>query len=167
MIQAKTMTFKYNPHEDRIEFILNYDNFEQRIDLMMTRKLLLKFFDLCEDIFIKYKYKNIQVTVQKDGKTVKQEVKQINIKPTATLKPHEKMVDNASINLAKKVSLLMNKVEFKYEASKNSLNLAFFVNNKMEATLSISMIQFEQIIGALIRVVPFVEWGISPNILEV
>ena len=165
MIVAKTITFKYNPLEDRIEVILNYNNFESRLDLMMSRKLLLRFLALSENIFIKHGYQTNSVNINSTNEA--KNVKKLDVKPTKNLRKHETKVDVASMALAKKQSLLLNKVEFMYIAKNKLLIINFFVGNELIGKTTLSISQFEQIIGALMRVIPFVDWGISPNILDI
>jgi hypothetical protein len=164
LIKAQAITFRYNPIEDRIEFILNYEDFENRVDLLVTRKLLLKFFDYCEEVFIKYGHELNGSKGKQD--TDFSEVKP-DIKPTKSLRKHEKLVDKSSINLTKKDAVLLHQTKFIYNKGKKLLSIDFIANEKVVANTVLSIKQFEQILGALMRVVPFIEWGISPNILDI
>ncbi len=168
MITSKTLTFSYNPREDRIMVIINYESIEKRIDFFLTRKLLLQLLEHFDLILInncnsgelfKKLYKEQQPLEKlqtKEEKANKQDKNKKN--------DWESKVDSASLSFTRKEPILLDAVNFK--TKNNILVLEYISNGKKLAKSEMTMELFQRTLSSMMRVIPFISWGISPNILD-
>ena len=182
MIKIQTFTFSYSPREDRISFIANYADAANRIDFLVTRKKLLDLLNGFDEILINHcnngelfkKYYQAQEplkvqtkTVQKKVKTKtgKEEVKKVQVQETKNEQKWEHSVNTKELSLTK-IAEPMLLDTLSYSIQNNTLHFKFFHKNELKAVASMSKDSFQQTISSLMRVIPFVAWGVSPHILD-
>jgi hypothetical protein len=148
MIQAQTFTFKYNMREDRIIMTLNYASAAARLDLMLTRAMILKLIPVIEQIYL-----SAPVNTSKE-------------KTAVLTQKNEKKTDSDLLELIPHQYLLLEKIDFKSFENKAHIALLFYVNNKVVAQALLNPENFKQVMDVLIQSIPHHAWGIAANILE-
>jgi len=171
VLKVENLTFSYNQREDRILFIINHMNIEQRIDFFVTRRLFIKLLNAFDDILIKYcnngeEFKNLyhnqkELVVSKVF-TKKEKTKKEEKKDTYW----EKSVNTKDLNFTRtKEPIILDSLSYSI-SSNNIITLKFISENKIYAMSTMDSIMFQRTLSSMMRVVPFVAWGISPNILD-
>ena len=164
MIQVKNLTFTYSAREDRIILTLNHDEPQNRIDFLVTRKKLLDLLNGFDHILIhhcdngsyfKELYHAQEPLMVQNEKSSKQ----------TSQKKWEKAVNTNELNLTKiKEPFLLDTLSFVLKGG--VFYFKFFHLNELKAVASMSSMEFQQTLSSLMRVIPFVDWGISPHILD-
>ena len=150
VIPAQTFTAQYDPLEDRIRLVLNYADPSRRIDFMITRAMLLKLFPVLEQIL-------------PEGVEP--------LRPERETEPPSGGVtrtDGPTLELTRSSSLLLSKLDFKVIGGGNRIVLRFY-GNSAEAPAAEANLNREGLAtttALLLGTVPFMEWGIAPNILS-
>jgi heme oxygenase len=164
MIQITNLTFSYNQREDRIIFTINHNNYNERIDFYVTRKKIIELlngFDL------------ILINICENGKlfkTLYQEQTPLKHEPQKTLQDEkqpkwEKAISDAELNLTKaKIPILLDALSYSF--NNNKLIFKFISQNIPYAISTMDCELFQKTLSSLMRVIPFVSWGISRNILD-
>jgi hypothetical protein len=181
MIKIKDLTFSYNPREDRIIFIANHSNVHERVDLLVTRKKLIDLLNGFDEILINHcnngelfkQYYNIQQPLKVETKVVKKtvenkgtkEVKNVKVQETKNQQKWEKSVTPNELQLTKiNEPVLLDALSYKLTG--NNFEFKFVSQNQIKAVALMSKESFQQTLSSLMRVIPFVSWGISPHILD-
>jgi hypothetical protein len=176
IIDINSFTFSYDSREDRLLFIVNYENIEQRIDFFVTRKMLFQLLDAFDNILINHcdngkifkeiyhnqevlKTENIIKNKKNENKKQKQETPKTPAK-------WEKSINTKDLNFTKiKEPIILDALSFNISKDKK-LNFRFISNDKIYASSTMDTIVFQRTISSLMRVIPFMSWGISPNVLD-
>jgi len=170
---ATNLTFSYDKREDRMFFIVNHSDINNRIDFFVTRRMIIKILDAFDLILIndcdngkvfKDLYKNQEVL--KTEAIIKKEIK----KPEKQLLKKEevkweKSINTNDLNFTKtKESLILDSLS--YTISGDNIIFKFITKNKTLAISNMNKVTFQRTVSSIMRVVPFLEWGISPHILD-
>lgn len=163
MIQITNLTFSYNSREDRLIFTINHNNYHERIDFFVTRKMII---DLLHG------FDNILINLCDNGKLFKQLYKEQEPLKTETKKEMpkeekwEKPISDGELNLTKaKDPILLDALS--YTTQNNNLITFKFISNGVPYAFSTMNCElFQKTLSSLMRVIPFVAWGISRNILD-
>jgi hypothetical protein len=163
MININSLTFSYNKREDRIYIVINHEEFDQRIDFAITRSKMIELLSGFDEILInncnngeifKHIYKE-----QEDIKVVKSSEKQ------ASKNTWEKNVTKANANFTKiKKAIILDSLS--YTITNHNINLKFITLNEQVASSTMDLDMFQKTLSSMMRVIPFVAWGISPHILD-
>jgi hypothetical protein len=188
VVLAKTFTFQYDGREDRIKMTINYASPEHRMDFFITRSFLLRLFPVIEEIFIKYAdsgkvFKSLQQeNIERERekmieKSIKEEEAAASLSEAdETSEPSkeelptpnhdwESHTDKATLALTETDRpLLIDKVDFKFR--NKTMIVLITADGRPRAQANLSMDSFQQILSIMMRIVPFISWGISPNILD-
>ena len=171
ILKVENLTFSYNQREDRILFIINHSNANQRIDFFVTRRMMLQLLEAFDNILINYcdngkvfkdLYNNQEELVSskilsKDEK--KEDKKEQNIH-------WEKSVNTKDLDFTKtKDPIILDSLSYSVSSSKN-ITLKFISSNKTYAISVMDFTMFQKTLSSMMRVIPFVSWGISPHILD-
>jgi len=150
MINAQTFTFKYDMREDRMIMTLNYASNTSRIDLMITRAMILKLIPVIEQIYLteapKIKIPQKQ-KVQASGK--------------------EDLTDNDILEVMEKKRYLLEKIDFRSLKNSSNIALIFYAKNNVVAQAVLNPVGFKQIMDIMIGSIPHHSWGIAANILHI
>lgn len=165
MIIIKNLTFSYNPREDRLIFTINHNNLSDRLDFFVTRKKIIEFlhgFDLilinnCDNGKL---FKELYKTQQP---LPKEETKQESRKENNA--EWERSIDSGELAFTQiKAPLLLDAIS--YTNNQNIFIFQFISNGTSYAQSTMDCILFQKTLSSLMRIVPFVAWGISPHILD-
>ena len=212
MIQINNLTFSYNPREDRIFFYINHNDFNNRIDFIVTRKKLIELLNGFDEILInfcdngkifKQLYKEqeplkLEVVEKKEIKKIDDDIidkiesketkKEKEAKETSILSKNEsetknkvsekkqsekkpvkitweKNISTSDLNFTKnKEPLILDAIS--YARKNNNITFKYISAGKQLATSTMSIEMFQKTLSSMMRVIPFVAWGISPHILD-
>jgi len=150
VITAKTFTAQYDGREDRIRWTINYNDPYQRIDYMISRAMLLRLFPVLEQI-------------------LPEGARAIRPERNAPLRNGLAPTDSAALERTRDPEApLLERVDFTHHPKAATYTVRFYAaperHADTEATLNLD--DLAKVTGILLGAVPFVAWGIAPNILE-
>ena len=150
VIPAQTFTAQYDPLEDRIRLIVNYADPSRRIDFMITRAMLLKLFPVLEQIL-------------PEGVEPLRPERKSDTPPGGVTR-----TDGPTLELTRNSSLLLSKLDFKLLDGGKRIVLHFYgdATASPAAEAAIDRGGLAKTVAIVLGVVPFMEWGIAPNILS-
>jgi hypothetical protein len=169
MIQINTLTFSYNKREDRIFFFINHSDFRNRIDFIVTRLKLIELLNGFDDILINYcdggkLFKDLYKTQEplNQEKTISSdEDKDKNNNKNRW----EKKVTNTDLKFTQnKEPLILDAIS--YNIKDKNIVFKYISSKKVYAISHIDFDMFQKTLSSMMRVIPFVSWGISPHILD-
>jgi len=156
MIEAKTFTFQYDGREDRLKMLINYASPTDRLELFITRAFLLRLIPVIEELFIKKRVEHKQPAAPNPGASSK------------PLSKNETATDRATLKLLETPSaLLLDKLDFNLHENPSVISLTFYSNGESVARSQMPMKAFSQIVKVMMSAVPHIQWGVSPQILDV
>ncbi|MEA1891819.1 MAG: hypothetical protein U9N33_03810 [Campylobacterota bacterium] len=154
-ITALSFTPKYDELEDRIRLSINYDDIQNRVDLMITRGFVLKLFPILDEYMLKFY--NIDLTTSNDidmNAPAKEKVKNNN----AT-----SLTDGANLELYHQEDELLIEVNFSYTKA-TRLSIIKFRSKSSEVTAQLNATSMKQVFTMIKSSIPFFSWGISHNL---
>jgi len=152
-ITALSFTPKYDELEDRIRISINYDDFNNRVDFMMSRSFVLKLFPILDDYMLKF-YEtdlNIVQTPQVDQKEMIKQDKSTSL------------TDGSNLELYKQEDELLVEVKFSF-IKKTKNTIVMFESKSTQATAQLNAASLKQIFAIIKQSIPFFSWGISHNL---
>ncbi|MDB2562121.1 hypothetical protein N9X61_00805 [Sulfurimonas sp.] len=152
-ITALSFTPKYDELEDRIRISINYDDFNNRVDFMMTRSFVLKLFPILDDYMSKFYSLDIEVEPAAP-KNQKEMIKQD--KSTS-------LTDGSNLELYKQEDELLREVKFSF-VKETKISIIMFESNVTQATAHLDANSLKQIFTIIKSTIPFFSWGISHNL---
>jgi len=163
MIQITNLTFSYNSREDRLIFTINHNNYHERLDFFVTRKMII---DLLHG------FDNILINLCDNGKLFKQLYKEQEplkpevVKEETSDQKWEKPISDNELSLTQiKAPIILDALS--YTTQNNNLMIFKFISNgEAYAVSTMNCELFQKTLSSLMRVIPFVAWGISRNILD-
>lgn len=165
-LTAKTFTPVYDELEDRIRLTINYQDFDQRVDFVITRALIINLIPAVNGYISKY-YKdhlfdnepltdsipNIKTQNKKSAKKDNKNSKQLNI------------TDSTDIDLLRTEDIVLYKVDLTY--NQNSKNTTMVLSSKEIITKSImDYSSLNHIINTLKNSIPGLRWGLSKSFIH-
>ena len=169
IIDVNNITFSYNQKEDRLIFTINHSKIDERIDFFVTRRMLIQLLEAFDNILINYcdngklfkeLYNNQKkLTIKKNDDTnIKNKKKPNDIE-------WEKSIATNDLDFTKvKEAILLDSLS--YKIINNNIKFKYISNNKILAISNLDINMYQKTLSSLMRVIPFVSWGISPNILD-
>jgi hypothetical protein len=143
-ITAKTFTPIYDSIEDRLRLVINYQDIQNRVDLMITRSFILDLIPSAEEFIAKY-YGELDVEVNT----------QSEIKERSTSK-----TDNINLELLRTSEELLLEVNFSYDPDSKHTVLTLSSKNIVAKT-ELDSFMLQQIIQVIKSAIPYIKWGIS------
>ncbi len=143
-ITAKTFTPIYDSIEDRLRLVINYQDIQNRVDLMITRSFILDLIPSAEEFIAKY-YGELDVEVNT----------QSEIKERSTSK-----TDNVNLELLRTNEELLQEVNFSYDPNSKHTILTLSSKNIVAKT-ELDSFMLQQIIQVIKSSIPYIKWGIS------
>jgi len=165
MIQIKTLTFSYNKREDRIYFLVNHSDFNNRIDFIVTRLKLIELLNGFDDILINHcDNGKLFKELYKTQEPLSVEKKDESSKSTNTNR-WEKSVSSDDLKFTQnKAPIILDAIS--YNIKDNQMIFKYISSKKVYAISHIDCEMFQKTLSSMMRVIPFVSWGISPHILD-
>lgn len=145
-IQATTFTPIYDETEDRIRLVINYQDIQNRVDLMITRSFLLNLLPAAEEFVYKH-YPTLSTQPQ-------------NSKETHNVQESKTATDGVNLELLKTEEELLTEVNFTLDANTNNTLVTFTSKNTTSSVLLTAEL-FEQTFNTIKSAIPFIKWGIS------
>ena len=169
IINVNNITFSYNQKEDRLIFTINHSKIDERIDFFVTRRMLIQLLEAFDNILINYcdngklfkeLYNNQEkLTVKKtDDTNIENKKKPNNIEWEKSMAVNE--LDFTKI----KEAVLLDSLS--YKIINNNIEFKYISNNKVLAISNLDTNMYQRTLSSMMRVIPFVSWGISHNILD-
>lgn len=155
-VNALSFTPKYDELEDRIRISINYDDFENRVDFMMTRSFILKLFPVFDDFLFKF-YDSDTISLDASLAPV-EKVKKMIKEDKAT-----SVTDGSNLELYKQEDELLVEVKLSY-IKDTKMSLIQFESKISEATAQLDQNSLQQIFTVIKSTIPFFSWGISQNL---
>lgn len=160
MILIKSLTAQYDSMEDRIRVYLNYQDIEQRLDLMITRSMVVKFL-FHMDEFVQ-NYLSVPEVTQKNSSTQTTSKRSSNKAkdiPVSTKNMSKTKKEDIELYRGKE-DLLVN-IQAKYDKQRALSTLLFSTKESMQAKLVADDTQLRQVLWSIKRAVPTYEWGVN------
>jgi hypothetical protein len=146
VIQAKSFTPYYSAYEDRIRVVINYTDYDSRIDLWLTRAFLLKLFPTVEEVMLRYRAHISSPTIAQAHSSG----------PNAVSSP----TDTGSLTLMEQEGVLIESVDITYKSEIEKYELCFKTKSVHAVTL-LDAKTLQLLMESLIKAAPTLEWGIS------
>ncbi len=164
MIQITNLTFSYNSQEDRLIFTINHNNYNERIDFFVTRKMIIDLLHGFDNILINLcDNGKLFKQLYKDQEPLKSETKQEQPKEQKWEKP----ISDGELNLTKaKEPVLLDALSYTTHPNTNLMTFKFISNGEPLAVSTMNCELFQKTLSSLMRIIPFVAWGISRHILD-
>lgn len=146
MIEIQTFTCRYDDVEDRIKLIINYEEYEKRVDFMITRSFIIKLLPSIEEFHYKHYNEHIpQLSKPQEKKTTNQ--------------IHTK-TDNSTLELMKKEPVLLTKIDISYIQEHKSTLLVLTSNSGDAARAVLNKELLDGFLKTLNNAIPKSSWGI-------
>jgi hypothetical protein len=143
-ITAKTFTPIYDSVEDRLRLVINYQDIQNRVDLMITRNFILDLIPSAEEFMAKHydigNFEQETIAETKEGATSK--------------------TDNVNLELLKTDEELLREVNFSYDPNSKHTTLRLSSKN-ITAITQVDGFMMGQIIQVIKSAIPYIKWGIS------
>lgn len=155
-IQIQTITPLYDRWEDRIRLSINYQDLENRIDLMITRSFILQMIPAIEE----YIYKHYSESINKDSVThieASYELKEEDIQNTQSFS-HTNIED---LELYRSLEDLLITINLSYDKTTQNTNLQFISKEKHNCAISVSFDILQNILNSIKSSLPKIAWGIG------
>lgn len=150
LLAAQTFTFRYDAREDRMMLILNYASQTARLDLMITRAMVLKLIPVIEQVMI-----NHNITHNEPASSPQPQQGQANVSAT----------DKDMLEVMSQTPLLLEKIDFKTLSDQGRLLLIFYASGVPLAQAVMTPEHFAQVMNVMVQSLPHHSWGIAPTIL--
>ncbi|MBD3842613.1 MAG: hypothetical protein IE909_12155 [Campylobacterales bacterium] len=154
-IVAKTYTPIYDKMEDRIRLSINYQQINDRIDLMITRSFMLDFISAMEDFIEKF-YLNDLTQVQEIFDEFQKESQTKNNQNHVLSKTRQD-----DLKLLQSLEDLLVKVDFKYDKKTQKTTIVFTTKQGYTVVSTLDGMMLKNIFQVLKKSIPKIKWGIS------
>ncbi|MEA3354518.1 MAG: hypothetical protein U9Q33_11960 [Campylobacterota bacterium] len=153
IINANTFTPLYDEMEDRLKVVINYQDLNNRVDLMITRAFILKIIPSIDEFMMKhYSYEDEFI----EENTVETPLEQHNEDQQQTLSK----TNNENLALLQKEKELLLQMDISYDNKSKNSTLKFTTQNYIiVSTLNEEL--FKQIVSIIKKSIPYIKWGIS------
>lgn len=160
-ITAKTFTPIYDELEDRLRFVVNYQDIQNRVDFMITRSFIVNLISTAEEFIAKhYATTDFQSVLTQENKKNSQNQK--NEQSEENIDNVISKTDSVNLELLKTSEELLLEVNFSFDInSKHTLLTLSSKNITAKADLDGFMLM--QVFRVLKSSMPFIKWGISYN----
>ena len=139
-VQAYTFTPLYDEVEDRVKLIVNYQDFENRVEFMITRRFMIKLIPTLEDFYTaQYGKSQDNIIIDKNNNEFISKTKAEDI---SFYKKDELLLTEVNISLEKPYTILQ------------------FKSSNITAVGGFDAISLDAFIKNLIKSIPKLEWGV-------
>jgi len=163
-IAAKTFTPTYDEIEDRLRFVINYQDIQNRVDFMITRSFIINLISTAEEFIAKH-YANADFQKTSLKENMKGQESQEYKKSQDNQEDNDKVLsktDSVNLELLRTNEELLLEVNFSFDInSKHTILTLSSKNITTKADLDGFMLM--QVFQVMKSAMPFVKWGISYN----
>lgn len=154
-ITIQTITPTYDIIEDRIRLAINYQDTNNRIDMMITRSFILKLLPTIEE----YIYKHYPDTIEDD----------ISIQVEQSTTTDEQIQENHSLDKTNMEDLalyqstedLLITIHLSYDQTSQNTTLQFVSKQNHKANISCDVKTLQNINNSIKNAIPKMNWGIA------
>lgn len=147
-ILAKTFTPFYSEYEDRIRLVINYADYENRIDLWLTRSFLLKLLPTIEECIDQYGTGVELVQLQQQsGEKV------------------ETKTDASTLSVTEKQGVLVHSVDITFKPDKQHFEIVF-KTNEVNVVSVLNELLLKSLLKSIFSSMPLIQWGISSHLIR-
>ncbi len=150
-IIANTFTPLYDALEDRIRVVINYQDAQNRVDLMITRSFILNLIPTAEEFILKHY--SIEPLIDGDSKNLEFEVK---ARENGTLSK----TDTTDLELFRSSEELLVEINFSFDATTSHTTVTFTSKN-ITAKATLDALILQKIFHHIKQAIPYIKWGIS------
>jgi len=152
-ITIQTITPTYDQTEDRIRLSLNYQDIENRIDMMLTRAFLLQILPSIEGHIYKY-YPEEDI---ENGFEIQMDSIEERKNDTGELS----QTSMEDLSLYKGIEDLLFTINISFDNTSKLTTIQFISKQKHTAILSVDIKVLKNILFSIKNAIPSVNWGIS------
>ena len=152
-IQIKTLTPTYDKVEDRLRLSINYQDIDNRIDLMITRNFIIQLLPVLEEYMYKH-YPNIEM---------QEDMVQIKANNEISSDNNTSSTNMEDILLYKSLQDLLVTINLKYDATNQFTQLEFISKDNHKASTICDLNMLQSIIKSLKSSIPHFSWGIATH----
>jgi hypothetical protein len=156
---AQTFTCRYNPKEDRLRLVLNYDHPVKRTDFWLTRSFVLKLLPQIETFYYQHASKSPQHAKRSRPESPHHAKRGKPESPAA----HRK-TDIASYKLMMREALLLETVNLSYNQGQHRTQIRFVSGDEAVAA-SLDGEQLRSFVKIIADAIPASQWGIMKGSL--
>lgn len=150
-IIANTFTPLYDELEDRLRVAINYQDTQNRVDLMVTRSFILNLIPTAEEFILRHY--NLEPISSES-------IKSLDFEATNEEKRTLSKTDAVDLELFRSNEELLLEVSFSFDATTKQTAVIFTSKNATaKATLDVLILQ--KIFHHLKLAIPYIKWGIS------
>ncbi|WP_151901173.1 hypothetical protein [Sulfurimonas hydrogeniphila] len=146
-VTAQTFTPIYDVVEDRIRFVINYEDIHNRIDFMITRNFILDLIPTAQEFLEKH------FSLDTPIRTIQENKNSAVSARTET--------DGVNLELYRTKEELLMEVNFTLQA-KNEIKISLASQNIL-ATAVVDAFVMQEIFHVLKSAIPNINWGIAEN----
>jgi len=140
----------YDEQEDRLRLVLNYQDIQNRVDLMITRSFILNLIPAAEEFIAKY-YADETSTENIIG---------VNSNNSNEENKSVSQTDGVNLELLRTSEELLIEVNFSFDANTKQTILVFNSKNVIAKT-SLDAQMMRQTFNVIKSAIPYIKWGIS------
>lgn len=155
LVQARSFTSTYDSAEDRIRVVINYDTYEQRLDVWLTRALFIKLIPMLDEFIETHEIKT-------EVQTVSKEQKKATIQ--ATFQGAQQATDTSTLAVMEKEPLLLRSVDMSFIATTGDF-VILFKTDTVHAKSTLKANHARVILRSIFNAAPHIAWGISPRLI--
>ncbi|MDO8454806.1 MAG: hypothetical protein Q7S59_09570 [Sulfurimonas sp.] len=145
-IIANTFTPSYDELEDRLRLVINYQDMQNRVDLMITRSFVLNLIPTAEEFIERY-YAHIEPQIIQQSENQNQSLSK---------------TDSVNLELLRTSEELLREVSFYFDADTKQTTITFHSKNSaVQTTLDAALLS--QIFQVIKSAIPYIKWGISTH----
>lgn len=176
IITAINFTSAYDNIEDRIRLSINYQDYNNRVDFVITRNFILTFIPILNK-YIQTYYQEFLANVNEENneeletflKEQSQEKSsskngQKNKKQDGNSK-HFSMTDQSDLSFLRTEDQLLEKIDLTYNIHTKSTTLVFY-SSKTKAQAILDFKSFSGIFKSFKLTIPLFKWGLSKGFLD-
>lgn len=149
IIIGNTFTPLYDTIEDRMRLVINYEDIDNRRDIMITRSFIIDLIPAIDDFILQHYGDNL---IEEDYFSIdsSQRLSTQNITNT----------DTANLQLYHKRDELISKIDISYDKASQNSTITIITKDSMVKSV-LNEIMLEQFLKSIKRKIPYFLWGIS------
>lgn len=162
-LTANIFSTFYDEIEDRIRITVNYNSYESRSDLVLTRSLVIQFLPVLNKYIQKYYKEYLEDTVKNSFDDISSDLQ--NLHSNNNKKQKLNFTNETDLNFLKKEDELLTQIQMHYNIKTKSTTLQLH-SRKTLAKAILDESSFIRTVNSIKYVIPVYKWGLSPGFIE-